>query len=114
MEHHDPQCCGVDQDDPGKILCAYGCRPQIFPGGYIQGYLLKDGPDYCLLVTADQYRMAATGPTRLFGEYVSIGQVSGCTRTAVEVKFTFDPTRSSAPITCKVVNLIISLFTMKK
>ncbi len=47
------------------MLRAYGYRPEIFPDGYIQGYLLKDGPDYRFLVTEGQHRMAATG---LLGE----------------------------------------------
>ncbi len=43
------------------LLRTYGYRPEIFPDGYIQGYLLKDGTEYRFIVTEGQHRMAAVG-----------------------------------------------------
>ncbi len=49
----------------GAMLFTHGYLPEIFPDGYIQGYLLKDGEDYRFIVTEGQHRMAAIG---LLGE----------------------------------------------
>jgi tetratricopeptide (TPR) repeat protein len=43
------------------LLKQYGYLPEIFPDGYIQGYLLKDGSDYRFYVNEGQHRMAAVG-----------------------------------------------------
>ncbi len=43
------------------LIKQFGYRPEIFPDGYIQGYLLKDGADYRFYVNEGQHRMAAVG-----------------------------------------------------
>lgn len=63
---------GPNSDDFGTHVCRrllatymllsqYGYQPEIFPDGYIQGYLLKDGSDYRFYVNEGQHRMAAVG-----------------------------------------------------
>ncbi len=63
---------GPNSDDFGTQVCRrllatymllsqYGYLPEIFPDGYIQGYLLKDGSDYRFYVNEGQHRMAAVG-----------------------------------------------------
>ncbi len=43
------------------LIKRHGYIPEIFPDGYIQGYLLKDGADYRFYVNEGQHRMAAVG-----------------------------------------------------
>jgi len=43
------------------LIREYGYLPEIFPDGYIQGYLLKDGDDYRFYVNEGQHRIAALG-----------------------------------------------------
>jgi len=46
------------------LIREYGYLPEIFPDGYIQGYLLKDGDDYRFYVNEGQHRIAALGLLR--------------------------------------------------
>lgn len=43
------------------LIKEHGYLPEIFPDGYVQGYLLKDGSDYRFYVNEGQHRMAAIG-----------------------------------------------------
>lgn len=45
------------------LMERYGYRPQVFPDGYVQGYLLKDGTDYRFIVNEGQHRLAALALT---------------------------------------------------
>ncbi len=47
--------------DTYTLIKKHGYMPEIFPDGYIQGYLLKDGEDYRFYVNEGQHRMAAIG-----------------------------------------------------
>lgn len=41
------------------LLKEYGYLPEVFPDGYIQGYMLKKGKDYRFYVNEGQHRIAA-------------------------------------------------------
>lgn len=43
------------------LIRKYGYIPEIFPDGYILGYLLKDDSDYRFLLTEGQHRVATVG-----------------------------------------------------
>ncbi len=65
--HYGPNSNEFGINQAQRLLATYtlikehGYLPEIFPDGYIQGYLLKDGSDYRFYVNEGQHRMAAIG-----------------------------------------------------
>jgi len=63
-QHFGPNSQKFGQEELGRIIKAYqhmekGYQPELFPDGYINGYLLKKDDDYRLIVTEGQHRAAA-------------------------------------------------------
>ncbi len=63
-QHFGPNSKKFGQEELERIISAYhlmekGYQPEIFPDGYINGYFLKKGVDYRLIVTEGQHRAAA-------------------------------------------------------
>jgi len=65
--HYGPNTDDFGSREFGKLKKTYrmigkrGYLPEIFPDGYILGYILKDGDDYRLLICEGQHRAAVMG-----------------------------------------------------
>ncbi len=65
--HYGPNSDEFGIEQARRLVTTYalikenGYLPEIFPDGYVQGYLLKDGDDYRFYVNEGQHRMAAIG-----------------------------------------------------
>jgi len=65
--HYGPNSKQFGEQECKKLMTSYtlikkfGYLPEIYPDGYIQGYFLKDGPDYRFQVNEGQHRMAVLG-----------------------------------------------------
>ncbi len=65
--HYGPASAEFGQREFKKLLMNYalisreGYKPEIYPDGYVQGNLLKNGDDYRFLVSEGQHRMGVIG-----------------------------------------------------